>query len=114
MAQFVHQHGRLTIFFTNHALDRWWERCEANDLHGRQAAMNLLRERLGVAAQEARRSFTTVAPPWCRLSLYHRARAEGYLSISDEACFVVNRNPGGDLIAATYIEKSDRTQEEAA
>lgn len=106
MAAFVHQHGRRRVFFTDHALDRWWERQRDNGLHGRQAAMNLLRERLDSAAQEPRRTYQRDIPPWSRLSLWHRARADGFLTLGDDACFVINRNRGGDYVAVTYIERT--------
>lgn len=87
------------IHFTDHAMNRWWERCEANNLYGRQAAMNHLRERLA----EARWVHWT--PSWCRLTQWHRARAEGSLLLSDDCCFIVNRNASGDLVAVTYLEE---------
>lgn len=97
MATFTHQHGRKKIHFTDHALDRWWERCKENDIHGRQQAMNLLRERLAQA------KWTSI-PSWARLSLWNQARAEGFLAIDPDAGFVVNQNPNRDRVAVTYIE----------
>ena len=102
MATFVHKQDRITIYFTDHALDRWWERCEENGLHGRQKAMNLLRERLAGATWTGR-----YLPDWTRVSLWNRARAEGFLSLDDDSGFVVNRNPGADYVAVTYIEKKE-------
>lgn len=104
MAGFVHSHGRLHIYFSDHALDRWWERQDKNHLLGRRGALALLRERLTIAARDPRRTYTITAPPWSRLSIWHRARAEGFLLVGDDACFVINRNESGDHVAVTYLE----------
>lgn len=98
MATFRHQQGRRLIHFTDHALDRWWERCEQNEIHGRQEAMDLLRASLDDA------QWNRAMPPWNRLSIWHRARAEGFLSLTDESGFVINKNETGDLVAVSYIE----------
>jgi hypothetical protein len=98
MATFNCQHGRRRIYFTDHALDRWWQRCKQNDVYGRQHAMDLLRSSLEEAI------WSRSLPPWSRLSIWHQARAEGFLRIGDEAGFVVNRNENGDLVAVSYIE----------
>jgi hypothetical protein len=101
MATFAYKLDRRQIFFTDHALDRWWERCQQNGLHGRQQAMTLLRERLGAAR------WTTEPPAWARLNLWHRACAEGMVVLDDDSGFVVNRNPQPDgsyqRVAVTYI-----------
>lgn len=110
----MHVHGRQRIFFSDHALDRWWERQPQNFLNGRQAAQNLLRERLTVAAHEPRRTYTITPPPWTRLSIWHRARAAGFLLVGDNACFVINRNESGDLVAVTYLEHAKERMEVAA
>lgn len=99
MAKFLHRDGRRTIFFSDHALDRWWERCKANQINGRQAAMNLLRKRLADA------EWLHEVPSWTRLSLWHRGRAEGFLSLDEESGFVVNKNPSNDLVAVTYLDQ---------
>jgi len=100
MATFAYERGRKTFYFSDHALDRWWERCQENGMHGRQQAMDLLRERLDGARWMGR-----TVPAWTRLSKWNRARAEGFLALDDENGFVVNKNPGGgDYVAVTYIE----------
>jgi len=106
MATFRHKQGRKMIHFTNHALDQWWARCEQNQTHGRQAAMNLLRQKLETATWEHG------VPPWSRLSLWHKARAEGYLAIDDGAghgtgAFIINRAPDSNLLAVTYIMRPE-------
>ena len=103
MAQFSYRVGRKTVFWTDHALDRWWERCGANHLNGRVAALKLLRERL--EAQRLDRDL----PPWGRVTQWHRARAEGFLYIDDHSGFIINKNPSRDLVAVTYIEADDET-----
>jgi hypothetical protein len=101
MAQFSFRVGRKTVFWTDHALDRWWERCGANHLTGRQAALKLLRERL-----EERR-LERELPPWADVTLWHRARAEGFLYIDETSGFIINKNPSRDLVAVTYIEADE-------
>lgn len=69
--------------------------------------MDLLRERLRGAR------WTTELPPWARLNLWHRARAEGMILIDgDESGFVVNQNPQSDgsyqRVAVTYITGAER------
>lgn len=99
MARFEAEIGRKKIFFSDHALDRWWERCEENHVHGRKEAMALLRERLADA------EWSREQPPWAHLSLWHRGRADGFLMINGSACFVVNKNPSKHLVAVTYLEE---------
>jgi hypothetical protein len=97
--QFIHRQGRRKIFFSNHALDRWWDRCKKNEVHGRKDALALLRERLQEATWES-------LPAWSRLSMWNRARAEGFLALDENSGFVVNQNAGErrDRVAVTYIE----------
>ena len=97
MAKFVHTHGRMQIFFTDHSLDRWWERCEQNGLHGRVQALNLLREKLPDAEWQPKE-----LPDWCRVSIYNRARAEGFLALDEDSGFVINRNEV-DYVAVTFL-----------
>jgi hypothetical protein len=95
----VYKHGRRVIHFSNHALDRWWDRCKANDVHGRKDALDLLRERLGYAA------WSRSLPAWSRTSLWNRARAEGFLALDENSGFIINRNDvTRDRVAVTYIE----------
>ena len=100
MATFLFRHDRKgTIFFTDHALDRWWERCEANGLHGRQEAMNLLRVRLADA------TWKRDIPGWARISVWNRAKAEGWLGMDDESGFIINRNDKKERVAVTYLDR---------
>lgn len=101
MSQFVGRVGRRVIFFTDHALDRWWERCRANHVSGRKAAMDLLREQLAGAVWHYKE------PSWAYLSLWHRARCEGHIALDDQSAFIVNRNATGDLVAVSYIEQGE-------
>jgi hypothetical protein len=100
MAQFMAHIERRRVYFSDHALDRWWERCRANHVNGRQDALDLLRCSLGEGEWRYK------APSWARLSLWHRARCEGHLLLGDGA-FIVNRNATGDLVAVSYIEPDD-------
>lgn len=99
MANFSCRVGRRTVYWTDHALERWWERCDANELNGHRAALELLRERL--EGSRIKRDL----PTWSRVTLYHRARAEGFVAIDEDSGFIVNRNPNGDYVAVTYIER---------
>lgn len=101
MAKFIHKLGRREIFFTDHALDRWWERCEKNDIHGRQQALDLLKSSLDKA------KWDRDLPAWSRLSRWNRAQAEGFVEIDEASGFVVNKNKqknGYDRVAVTYID----------
>ena len=100
MAMFTRQIGRKTIYFSDHALDRWWERCEANDLHGRVLSRRLLHQAL-----KGRERLERQLPTWANVTRYHRARAEGFLPIDENSGFVINRNANGNYVAVTYIEK---------
>lgn len=71
--------------------------------------MNLLRERLTILAQEPRKAFVREPPTGLKISLFHRGLAAGFLVVGEGQVFVVNRNPNGDLVAATYLEADDRT-----
>lgn len=101
MADFSYRIGRKTVFWTDHALDRWWERCKRNHLNGRKEALALLEERL--AAKRMEREL----PPWSGVSRFHRALAEGFIYIDERSGFVINKNPSKHLIAVTYIEARD-------
>lgn len=96
---FARKVGRYHIAFTNHALDRWWERHHGEDPCGRRAAMDALDKALDKAER------TTEPPPGSNLSLWHRARADHYL-LCEDGFFVVNRGDGAggrDRVATTYI-----------
>ena len=99
MAHFSTRIRRRVIHFTDHALDRWWERETDNAPLGRRRALGLLRERL--AGATPLRSL----PPWAQVSLFHKARLDHFVDLGDESGFVVNRNSGGDFVAVTYINK---------
>lgn len=99
MARFAHQFGRRKIHFTDHALDRWWDRCKANEIKGRKEALENLRETLETA--EFKASF----PKWAVLKLWHQARAEGFIFLGEDAGFVVNKDADGTRVAVTYMEK---------
>lgn len=99
MAQFSRQIGRKVVHWTDHSLDRWWERCEENGHSGRQNALVRLDSKLNVDRIEP------ALPPWCRISRFHAARAEGFIFLDDDSGFVVNRNANGDYVAVTYIER---------
>jgi hypothetical protein len=99
MAQFVHKHDRRTIYFTYHALNRWWDRCQQNGINGRMAAMDLLRVKLASAI------WTHDIPSWARVTLFNRARAEGFLALDERSGFVINKNPNKEQVAVTYLEE---------
>lgn len=99
MANFSEKINRYTVHFSDHALDRWWERYDDNETKGRVDALEDLRDKL----RSSRKS--REMPPWARVNRFHRARADHFLEISDESGFVVNRNPNGDFVAVTFIDK---------
>lgn len=86
------QLGRRTITITDHARDRYYER------RGVIGTGDLARDLVSAQWDRAK-------PSWLQLSMWHRARAEGYVVLDDERCFVVNRNPSGDLVAVTYMDR---------
>lgn len=99
MAEFVHKLGRRRIYFTDHALDRWWDRCRANRVKGRSEALSLLRSSLNAS------TWKRDLPEWTSLSLWHQATAEGFIYITPDSGFVVRRNPNRDRVAVSYIER---------
>lgn len=100
MPNFVRKVNRRKIHFTDHALDRWWERCKQNETSGRMKAMKLLHKSL----QESREQKSL--PRWYQPSLWHKATAHHFVSIDNgDRGFVVVKNPSGDFVAVTYIDK---------
>ena len=87
------------IHFSNHALDRWWERCEENEIHGRNQALDLLDEKLDGKKIHSR------IPDWTKVNKYHRATARGFIPVGRHSGFVVNQNPNGDYVAVTFMDK---------
>jgi hypothetical protein len=99
MSVFVRKIGRYPIAFSDHALDRWWERHHGEDACGRRAALEALDRALDGATR------TTEPPAGTSLSLWHRARADHYI-VCEDGFFVVNRGDGAggrDRVATTYI-----------
>lgn len=88
--------GRKTIHFSDHALDRWWEREQSVDGCGRSEAIRRLDAALSGTVEQRD------APTWVRVSQWHRALACGYL-VAANGAFVVNRNKSGDYVAVTYL-----------
>ena len=101
MANFSEKINRRTIHFTDHALDRWWERFDENEIAGRADALDNLRQSLKES------SVSRELPSWARVNRYHRAIADHFVKIDDDAGFVINRNPNGDFVAVTFIDKLD-------
>lgn len=96
---FSYKLGRREIFFSNHALERWWERCRKNKMVGHRESLQLL----SLALESGR--WSTELPAWSRVSLWNRAVAEGFVYMDADSGFVVNRNShSGDRVAVTYIE----------
>ena len=91
--------GRKHLKFTDHALNQWWNRCKQNEVKGRRAALSLLEERLAEA------QWSHSLPGWAHLSQWHIARAEGFVYMDDESGFVVNKEPGGDRVCVTFLQK---------
>jgi hypothetical protein len=99
MAFMKHTVGRKEIFFTDHSLDRYWERYVDQNPHaGRQQARESLMQELEDA--ELRRD----RPAWARMSWWHAARCIYMLHLDDDRAFVINKNPSGDLLSVTYLQ----------
>lgn len=96
---FMKQIEEREIYFTNHALDRWWERCQENELHGRNESLDLLRQRLSGA------DYVNSVPEWSQVNDHHRASAKGFVKIDDESGFVIKQNPNGDRVAVTFLDR---------
>jgi hypothetical protein len=98
MAHIKHKLGRREIFFSDHALDRYWQRHLDDDpTAGRQEC----RERLRVEMETA--TWDRMPPVWSRMSRWHAARCEGVILLDNDHCFVINRNASGDLVAVTFL-----------
>lgn len=98
MAFLKHRVGRKDIFFTDHALDRYWERYADQNPHaGRKEARTMLMKELETA--ELRRD----RPAWAKMSWWHAARCIYTLHLDDDRCFIINKNPSSDLMAVTYL-----------
>lgn len=95
MANFRKRIDRKTIFFTDHALDRWRERSGRNEIE--------LSQRLDNGPRLVRD-----IPEWSDVDRFHRARASGFIELDDNEGFVVNRNPNGDYVAVTYLDRVDQ------
>lgn len=89
-----HVIGRRTIYFSVHAVERYYERSSSRSA-----------DELRAALAEAR--WSRALPRWVVLSTWHRARAEGAIVLNDEEAFIVNRNSNGDLVAVTFLSRRD-------
>ena len=81
--------GRV-IAFSTHAIERYYERTDRSDA-------SALRRDL----EKAR--WDRSVPGFAKLSVWHRARAEGSLVLTPTSAFIVNRNADGDLVAVTFL-----------
>ena len=99
MAHFSEKVKSKMIYFSDHALDRWWERYEENELNGRSQAMESLRENLKES------QVTESIPEWSEVNKFHRAKADHFINIDSDSGFVINKNPNGDFVAVTFIDK---------
>jgi hypothetical protein len=98
MAFMKHKVGRKEVFFTDHALDRYWERFVDQNPHaGRKEARAMLERELEQAELRHNR------PSWARMSAWHAARCIYTLYLDCDRAFVINKNPSGDLLAVTYL-----------
>lgn len=98
MAHFKHTIGRREVFFSDHALDRYWQRHLDDNPHaGRKECRETLDRELDGAFWMAG------IPGWSRMTLWHRARCEGCVMLDDDHAFVINRNPSRDLVAVTFL-----------
>lgn len=100
MAFMRHKIGRKEVWFSDHALDRYWQRYMDQHPHaGRKEARATLEQELDTAWMSRNQ------PPWARMSRWHAARLESLLFLDDGRAFVTVKNPGGDIVAVTYICK---------
>lgn len=85
--------GRREVFFTDHALDRYFERTGKKNL-------SQLRKDLKLVTYDRRE------PSWMLLNPWHRARAEGFLLLGADSAFVCVRQSGGNrdaLVSVTFM-----------
>lgn len=109
MADILCELGRRQIFFTDHALDRYWQRhLDDNPNAGRKQARAKLRQELPNA------TWQRTPPPWAYMTIWHRARCEGVVMMDEGRCFIVNKNPSGDLVAVTFISDQEELNGRAA
>lgn len=102
MAYFKYEVRRRTIYFSDHALDRYWQRYMDDNPHaGRKDCRQTLADEMASAR------WHRGIPPWSHMNLWHRARCEGVVYLDDDRAFVINRNPSKDLVAVTYIENPE-------
>jgi hypothetical protein len=99
MGLFVEQIESKQIYFSNHALDRWWERCTENKLNSRTEAMQMLRDNLKES------EVSEIIPEWSQVNKQHRSKADHFIKIDNDSGFVINKNPNGDFVAVTFIDK---------
>lgn len=93
-----------TVYFSNHALDRWWERCQENEVNGRSKALRLLRQRLDDSKLLASDSM----PSWVRDSVKAKIsedKQRGFLSLDNDNGFVVVENGKESFVAVTFLSK---------
>ena len=94
----VKRFGRHEITFSRHALQAWLKRVDyhpSTEWHG----VNELDKMLARHQPECTPNAPNEVLP---LSLYAHARNHSYLCVAD-GCFTVQRNPGGKLVATTYL-----------
>lgn len=102
MTQVAKRVDDKTVYFSNHALDRWWERCEENEVNGRSKALRLLKQRLDES--EVLRSM----PPWVRDSVkaqISEGKERGFLSLDNDNGFVIVENGKESFVAVTFLSK---------
>ncbi len=88
------------VWVTEHALQTWLKRVDYHPSAREYGVRELEKMLRGCAWDSAE-------PAWIRPSLWHRARAEGYLVV-EGGCLPVVRNPDGRLVATTYLRQEGR------
>jgi hypothetical protein len=103
MSQIKKRIDDKVVYFSDHALDRWWERCEENEVNGRSRAIRLLRESLN----ECRLLPSGPMPSWVRDSAKSRLRnnQKGFLSLDNDNGFVIVEDGKGKFVAVTFLSK---------
>jgi len=92
MNNFAKKINNIEINFSNHAITRWQERTKSTSLK----PLELLLEDPKIE---------NGAPEWCDINTHHQKVVHHSIFVDDESCFIVNKNPNGDFVAVTFIDK---------
>ena len=99
MPQFVEEINNKQIYFSKHSLDRWCQRLDIKKFNSRAEAFAALKKKLKNS------EVTDAIPDWSDVNNNHRSKADHFIKLDSESGFVINKNPTGDFVAVTFIDK---------